>query len=235
LKKDFIRLSCIPTKEEQEISMNIHPFWKTLRTVAICATIILLEVGCNKKEDNSINFRSAIDSYYSAHPVCLWPDPVKFPVQADTSDNSKTSGYDALVDQGLLVRTTAEKKKFIIASKQVNNYDLSDKGRSAWTADVNQPGYGNFCYGHRKVSSIDSSTPTTSDAGATTQVTYHYTLSDPPAWATAAETQNAYPQLHSDLAGPQTGQATLTNTNNGWQVSAARPAHSSTAGGQIVE
>jgi len=123
----------------------------------------------------------------------------------------------------------------IIASKRVNNYDLSDKGRSAWTADVNQPGYGNFCYGHRKVSNIDSSTPTTSAAGATTQVTYHYTLIDPPAWATAAETQNAHPQLRSDLTGPQTGQATLTNTNNGWQVSAARSARNSDTGGQIVE
>ena len=38
---------------------------------------------------------------------------------------------DALVDQGMLVRTTAEKKVLIIASKQVNNYDLSDKGRAA--------------------------------------------------------------------------------------------------------
>ena len=215
--------------------MNIHPTRKTFRSVAMCAAVILLAVGCNKKEDNSINFRNAIDAYYSAHPVCLWPDPIKFPVQADTSDNSKTAVYDALVDQGLLVRTTAEKKKLIIASKQVNNYDLSDKGRSAWTADVNQPGYGNFCYGHRKVSSIDSSTPTTSAAGATTQVTYHYTLTDSPAWATAPETQNAYPQLHSDLAGPQTGQATLTDTNNGWQVSAVRSAHSSNPDGQIVE
>jgi hypothetical protein len=215
--------------------MNIHPTCKTFRTIAMCAAIISLEVGCNKKDDNSMNFRNAIDTYYSAHPACLWSDPIKFPVQADTSDNSKTAGYDALVDQGLLVRTTAEKKKFIIASKQVNNYDLSDKGRSAWTADVNQPCYGNFCYVHRKVSSIDSSTPTTSAVGATTQVAYHYTLTDSPAWATAAETQNAYPQLRSDVAGPQTGQATLTNTNNGWQLSAARSAHSPTAGGQIVE
>jgi hypothetical protein len=211
--------------------MNTHLTWKALRTVAMYATIILLEVGCNKKEDNSINFRNAIDAYYSAHPACLWPDPIKFPVQADTSDASKTSGYDALVDQGLLIRTTAEKTRLIIASKQVNNYDLSDKGRSAWTADVNQPGYGNFCYGHRKVSSIDSSTPTTPAEGATTQVTYHYTITDSSAWATAAETQNAYPQLHTDLAGPQTGQATLIDTNNGWQL-AARADH---AGGQIVE
>jgi hypothetical protein len=215
--------------------MNIYPTRKPLRTAAMCATIILLGVGCNKKEDNSINFRNAIDTYYSAHPACLWSEPFKFPVQADTSDNSKTAGYDALVDQGLLVRTTAEKKKMIIASKQVNHYDLSDKGRSAWTADVNQPGYGNFCYGHRKVSNIDSSTPTSSAVVATTQVTYHYTLTDPPAWATEAETQNAYPQLHAELAGPQTGQATLTNTNNGWQLSSARSAHNANPGGQIVE
>jgi len=215
--------------------MNIHPIWKTLRAAAVCGSIMFLAIGCNKKEDNSTNFTSAINSYYSAHPACLWSDPIKFPVQADTSDNSKTAGYDALVDQGLLVRTTAEKKKMIIASKQVNNYDLSDKGRSVWTADVNQPGYGNFCYGHRKVSNIDSATRTSSAAGATTQVTYHYTLTDSPAWATAAETQNAYPQLRSELAGPQTGQATLTNTNNGWQVSTARSAHSSNPGGQIVE
>jgi hypothetical protein len=211
--------------------MRIHVTRNLPHTIALWGVATLLAVGCNKKADNTMNFSNAIDTYYSAHPACLWPDPIKFPVQADTSDTSKTAGYDALVDQGLLVRTTAEKKKFIIASKQVNNYDLSDKGRSAWTADVNQPGFGNFCYGHRKVSSIDSSTPTTSAVGATTQVAYHYTLADAPAWASAAETQTAYPQLHADLAGPQTGQATLTNTNNGWQVAA----HPSSGGGQIVE
>ena len=89
--------------------------------------------------------------------------------------------------------------------------------------------------GIRKVSSIDSSTPTTSAAGATTQVTYHYTLTDVPAWASAAETQNAYAPVHSGLAGPQTGQATLTNTNNGWQVSSARLARTSSPDSQIVQ
>ena len=142
--------------------MNIQMIRNSFRVIAATGAIVFLTVGCNKKDDNSINFTSAINTYYSAHPACLWSDPTKFPVQADTSNASKTSGYDALVDQGLLVRTTAEKKVLIIASKQVNNYDISDKGRSAWTADVNQPGYGNFCYGHRKVTSIDSSTPTTS-------------------------------------------------------------------------
>jgi hypothetical protein len=216
--------------------MNIRAIRTTIRSAALCGAVILLAAGCNKKQDNSMNYTSAIDSYYSAHPACLWSDAVKFPVQADTSDASKTSSYDALVDQGLLVRTTAEKKHLIVSSKQVNNYDLSDKGRSAWTADPNQPGYGDFCYGHRKVSRIDSSTPATSDVGATTQVTYHYTIADAPGWATAAETQNAFPQLHTDLSGPQTGQATLTNTSNGWQLaSAPRTSRVTNADGKIVE
>ena len=215
--------------------MSTHAIRCLSRTSVVCGIAIFLTVGCNKKADNSLNFTNALNTYYSAHPACLWSDTIKFPVQADTSDTAKTSGYDALVDQGLLVRTTAEKKKFIIASKQVNNYDLSDKGRSAWTADVNQPGFGNFCYGHRKVSGIDSSTPTSSAVGATTQVTYHSSLDDTPAWASAPETQNAYPQLHADLAGPEPSHATLTNTNNGWQVSSVKFARTSSADGQIVE
>jgi hypothetical protein len=79
-----------------------------LRTAALCGAVLLLAVGCNKKEDNTTNFTSAINNYYSAHPACLWSEPIKFPVQENTSDASKISGYDALVDQGLLVRTTAE-------------------------------------------------------------------------------------------------------------------------------
>ena len=215
--------------------MTIHTFRSTLRAATLCGATFLLTIGCDKKADNSINFTNAINTYYSGHPACLWSEPKKFPVQEETSDSAKTSGYDALVDQGLLVRTTAEKKKFIVTSKQVNNYDLSDKGRSAWTADTSQPGYGNFCYGHRKVTSIDSSTPTTDAAGATTQISYHYTLSDAPAWASAAETQTAYPQLQADLSGPKAGQVTLTNTSNGWTVSSA-PGHSTTnVDGTIVQ
>jgi hypothetical protein len=208
----------------------------SLRAAGLCAAALLLATGCNKKADNTINFTSAINSYYTVHPACLWSDPVKFPVQAETSNASKTSGYDALVDQGLLVRTTAEKKVMIIASKQVNNYDLSDKGRSAWTADTTQPGYGNFCYGHRKVSTLDSSTPTTDAVGATTHVIYHYTMTDVPAWASAAETQTAFPQIQADLGGPQSSNATLTNTANGWQVSSARSTNNTSSNdGKIVE
>ena len=191
------------------------------RAVILATAALLAATGCNKKADNSINYKSAINTYYSAHPNCLWSSAKKFPVQAGTSDTDKTSDYDALVDQGLLTRTTGEKKIFIIASKQVNNYDISDKGRGAWTADAQQPGFGNFCYGHRAVSSIDSATENTGQVGATTVVDYRYTLDSVPGWASAAETQTAYPQLKADLAGPQAAQATLSDTSNGWVLTGA--------------
>lgn len=214
--------------------MNVS---RTFRTVTICGAALVFAAGCNKKADSTLNYKSAIDSYYSAHPACLFAQPQQFPTQETTSDTTKTAPCDALVDQGLLARTTAEKKVLIIASKQVNNYDLSSSGRSAWTADATQPGFGNFCYGHRKVTAIDSSTPTTSDPGATTQINFHYTVSDAPSWASAAETKNAFPNVASDLSGPRAATATLTNTSNGWQVTTApnggTPA--SSADGKIVQ
>src|SRR5271169_1185306 len=125
---------------------------------SLLCTSLLLAAGCSKKTDSNTNYESAVNDYYKAHPACLWSEAKKFPVQAATSDDAKTQGYDALTDAGLLTRTTGEKKVFIIASKQVNNYDLSDKGRTSWTPDSSQPGYGNFCYGNRAVTSIDNST-----------------------------------------------------------------------------
>ena len=205
---------------------------------AVCGAAVLLATGCNKKADNTINYKSAINSYYAAKPACLFPDPIQFPVQVAKSDSAKTAPYDALVDHGLLVRTSAE-KKIIIVSRQENNYDLSENGRSAWTADTSQPGYGNFCYGHRTVTSIDSSTPTTADVGATTAVSYHFGVSDAPDWAKAPETQTAFPNVATNLNGPQASTATLTNTNNGWQVTSApgwdMHAPASAADGKVVQ
>ncbi len=210
------------------------------RAALCCVALVFTAAGCNKKADNTSNFTSAINSYYTAHPACLWSDDVKFPLQVATSDATKTAPYDALVDQGLLARTTVEKKKLIVLSQQANNYDLSDKGRSAWTADTSQPGFGNFCYGHRKVSTITSSSPTNDQPGATTQVNYQYTFSDAPGWTSAAETQKAFPELQANLAGTQNAQAALTNTSNGWQVSSTPDSHhhsapATAADGKIVQ
>ncbi len=192
-----------------------------VKSAALAAVLSLVSVGCNKKADNTANFKSAVDTYYSSRPVCLWKSPKQFPVQANQDDKDKTQDYDALVDQGLLTRMAVEKKKLLVLNQKANNYDLSDKGRSAWTADQTQPGYGNFCYGHRKVATITSASPTTSDVGATANIVYVYTIDGAPDWAKAAETQTAYPTVKANLDGQQTAQATLTNTSNGWQVTSA--------------
>jgi hypothetical protein len=150
--------------------------------------LTLLTTGCSKTDNSDLNYKAAINNHYKAFPTCIWSEPKKFPVQASTSDDAKTEGYDALTQEGLLTRTTAEKKVLIIASKQVNNYDLSEKGRTSWTPDSSQPGYGNFCYGNREVTSIDNSTLGTNPAGAkTVDVSYHYKIADIAAWANSQE------------------------------------------------
>lgn len=180
---------------------------------------MLTAVGCKKTADNTLNYKSAVNDYYTAHPSCVFSDAQKFPVQVSTDDDSKTKGYDALYDQGLLVRKTAEKKKLLgLVEKQVTDYDLSDKGRGAWTSDTTEPGSGNFCYGHREVDSLTSSTPNSGQPGAATTVNYTWKFSGAADWAKAAETQTAFPQVHTDLAGSGNAVATLADTNGGWKV-----------------
>lgn len=208
---------------------------KLLVGTSLLAVAVLGATACNKTAPKTPNYADAINSYYQAHPVCLWSSEKRFPIQA-SPDDAKAENLDALVDQGLLTRTVTE-KKVIIISKRENNYDLSDKGRSAWTTDPNQPGYGNFCYGHRKVATIDGNTPTSDQPGATTTVNYRYTLTGVPDWANAAETQTAFPQLRA-ISAPQAATATLTNTSQGWQVTSARNDSSNPAtpaDGKIVQ
>lgn len=189
----------------------------TMYRLTIAAATLLLVAGCKKTTDNTSNYKSAIDAYYATHPACLFSHPQQFPTQVAASDKTKDAPFAALVDQGLLTRTTSEKKK-ILLSKQEINYDLSDKGRGAWTADSNQPGYGNFCFGKRTVASIDNATPNNGQPGATTVVNYHYKFSDAPDWVKNAEMENAFPSVQRDLAGNGTASATLLDTSNGWQV-----------------
>jgi hypothetical protein len=211
---------------------------KIVAIALVCGSVLTF-AGCKKPADNTPSFQTAINDYYLTRPACLWHSSKQFPVQVETKDNSKTAQYDALFDQGLLIRTTVQKQKLIVLSEQVTNYDFSANGRSAWTADTQQPGFGNFCYGHWDVSSMDSNTPTTDEPGATTTVNYHVTLSGAPGWAAAAETQNAFPQVRENMAGPVAAVATLTNFENGWAITTA-PAGETThpvtkADGSIVQ
>ena len=189
-----------------------------VRLASFVTVALLLFAGCKKTADNSVNYRSAINAYYSAHPSCLWTESHQFPVQVGTHDD-KARMYDALYDQGLLTRVATDKKKlFGLVDKEENTYDLADKGRGAWTPDPNQPGYGNFCYGSRSVSSIDSSTPNEGHTGDTTVVNYHWSFSGAPDWAKAQETQTAFPSVATNLAGNGQDTKTLVDTMNGWQL-----------------
>jgi hypothetical protein len=196
---------------------------RSLSLVMSAAAIVA--VGCHNNTVDKSAFKSAINNYLGAHQECVWSDPVKFPAQADTSNDMQTRGYDALTDAGMLVRTSAEKKRFLIGSKQVNNYDLSDKGRSTWTADPSQPGYGNFCFGHREVTTVDNFTPPDTSGVTQYTVNYHYDVAGVPSWANTAEMKTAFSKLATDTSGQQTATATLVKSSDGWQVTAPPDSH----------
>ena len=187
------------------------------RALVLCVFALVI-TGCNNGSNTDINYKTAINDHFKAFPVCIWSQPKKFPVQAATADDSKTKGYDALTQEGLLTRTTAEKKVLIIASKQVNNYDLSERGRTSWTPDSSQPGYGNFCYGNREVTSIDNSTLGTNWEGAkTVDITYHYQIANVPTWATSQEMKTAYPSVATALSSNPSDHVTLVMTGDRWE------------------
>jgi hypothetical protein len=188
--------------------------------------LVIAGAGCRKNAVDPSAFKSALNDYYNAKQVCVWSAAVKFPAQADTNNEDQTKGFDALTDAGLLTRTPAEKKRFLIGSKQVNNYDLSDKGRTTWTADASQPGYGNFCFGNRRVTSIDNFTPPDSDATQYT-VNYHDAVTSVPDWANSPEMKTAFPKIAAATSGQQTATATLVKSSNGWQVTNVTPAEGS--------
>ncbi|WP_263351077.1 hypothetical protein [Acidicapsa acidisoli] len=195
----------------------------SLLGVGICGGA-LIAAGCRKTNFvDKMAFKSAINNYYSTRQDCVWPSPVKFPVQADTSNYEQTKGYDALTDTGFLVRKAAEKKRFLIGSKQVNDYDLSDKGRSSWTAEQTQPGYGNFCFGHREVTTIDGFSPADVSDATQYSVSYHYDVAGVPGWASTVEMKTAFPGVAMDMSGQQSAVANVVKSDSGWQVNSVTP------------
>lgn len=202
-------------------------------TPIVFAAALLVPAGCKKTADNTSNYKGAINNYLGTNQSCLWPEPQKFPVQVAT-DSDKTAAYDALYNQGLLGRTTVEKKKLLgLVNKQETNYDLTSKGRSSWTASKTDPSSGNFCYGHRVVSSIDSATATGDQPGATASVAYHYTFTSVPDWAKDGGVQNVFPNIQRNVAGGAST-AQLKDTENGWVVDAPAGHSTSNADGSEV-
>jgi hypothetical protein len=201
------------------------------RSISISAgllALVLLPAGCKKdspSNPSNSDYANAINAYWSTHPTCLWPDSVKMPTQQDTNKDDRTAAYDALTDSGFLQRMQAEKKVFIFGSKQVSDYDLTAQGRTVWVPDPQQPGYGNFCFGHRTVNAISAVTPLNAanpNLPASATISYQYTIADAAAWVKNAEIQTAFPSASTAIAGPQPDTATLTKTTAGWQMTAPK-------------
>jgi hypothetical protein len=72
----------------------------------VLAVLTLVTTGCNQADKTNKNYKIAINNHFKAFPTCIWSETKKFPVQAATSDDSKTEGYDALTQEGLLTRGT---------------------------------------------------------------------------------------------------------------------------------
>jgi hypothetical protein len=179
--------------------------------------------GCKKQIDLA-QFKSAINQSFAGRHLCVWPEPIKLPAQVDTSKDAKTRDFDALTDAGLFIRTSAEKERFLVGSKQVSNYDLSDKGRPAWTPDPNQPGYGNFCFGEFNVTAIDSATPDDPSNPTQYTVNYRYEVEGIPAWASTPESMRAFPKIAADTSIQSAAATLVKGTNGGWAVVPPPPA-----------
>ncbi len=179
--------------------------------------------GC-KKEVDKAGFTSAINKSYAGRHECVWPEPIKLPVQADPSKDEKVRDYDALTDAGLFIRESVEKNRPLLGSKQVNKYNLSDKGHSAWTADPNQPGYGNFCFGHFNVTAIDNAIP--NDPANPTQytVTYRYEVEGVPDWARTPESMRTFRKIAADTSIQSATVTLVKGTDGGWAVVSPQPA-----------
>lgn len=191
---------------------------KGISGIGLLAFSLFFTVACTRQAVPKPVFKAAIDNYYQAHPACLWFNEKTFPVKA-SADDAKSDGYDALVDQGLLTRTAA--------GRHQSAYKISANGLRFWISDPRNTGAGNFCYGHREVVSIDNASQVPNQPGYSSMVSYHYTVADAPAWASAPEILAAFPKLNNNGV-PQMSIATLTDTNHGWQMNPP----TSSAGGQ---
>jgi hypothetical protein len=182
-----------------------------------CAT------GCKKQVDHA-EFISAINKSFAGRHECVWPEPVKLPAKVDPSTDERIRVFEALTDAGLLLRGTEEKKRSLAGSKQVNNYDLSDKGHSSWTTDSNQPGYGNFCFGHFNATAIENATPNDSANPTQYTVNYRYEVLGIPEWVRTPESMRAFPKLAADTS-IQSATVTLSKgANGGWAVDSSHSA-----------
>jgi len=167
----------------------------------ILLTLALLPIGCDtKSKPTPENYIHTLNMYFADRSECLLPD-TRFPLA--TSDPAETKRMDTLVAAQLLTVTHEP-------AIHISRYVPTTLGeRSA----------PHFCYGHRNVTAIDTSTPLTPTNGFNqTQVTYHYSMKDVPIWAKTPAVQQAFPDMAAKTMGSTADKATLAQTRVGFQV-----------------
>lgn len=164
--------------------------------------VVLILSGCHSKSSATPeNFINGLNAHFADHPECLFPDAPRFPYE--TTDPEKTKQMNALVTAQLL-KVSVERD--IHASRFVTTP----------AGDRLAP---RFCYGHRVVDSIESSTPPTPRNGfPETDVVYKYHVEDVPIWAQSQTVKDAFPAMQKQTSGDSTDKATLAGTITGWQV-----------------
>jgi len=186
--------------------------------LALMLTGLFACVGGCKKQVDQAGFISAINKSFAGKHECVWPAPIKLPAQANPTKDEKVRAFDALADAGLFIRVSEEKKRPLVAPEVVNKYDLSDKGHPAWIPDPNQPGYGNFCFGHFNVTAIDKAVPNAPSNPTQYTVNYRYEVEDIPDWARTPESMRTFRKIAADTS-IQSATATLVkSTDGGWAV-----------------
>jgi hypothetical protein len=164
--------------------------------------LALLLTACNtgKAAPSYDNFAKGLNNFFLDHPDCLLPN-ARFPLE--TNDKDEMKRMDSLVKATLL-------DKALDPGVHTARYTPSPAGARYAP---------HFCYGHREVVSIDSSSPLqVSNGFKTTLVTYHYKMQDVPVWAQTHDVQTAFPAMALAASGQATAKATLAQTQVGWQV-----------------
>ena len=182
-------------------SLNAYHHWMNTKTALLTVGLMLL-TACNPAvKPTNANYIATLNAYYPDHPDCLLDGSIKFPFE--TGEPAEIRQMDALVAAQIL-----EVRRASIIKRSI--YTLTPEGARIGPR---------LCYGHREITSIDSSTPPALANGFTeTQVAYTYRIEDMPVWAKDAQVLAVFPNLAHEASGAATGKATLALTRVGWSV-----------------
>ena len=171
-----------------------------IKLSAVLFALTLTACNTGKSAPTYDNFTRGLNKYFLEHTDCLLPN-TRFPLE--TTDKAQIKQMDSLV-------------KALLLDKNVDPGVNTARYMPSPTGARYAP---HFCYGHREIVSIDSSSPLqVSNGFKTTLVTYHYKMEDVPVWAKASEVQSAFPAMALAISGQATARATLAQTPVGWQV-----------------